>query len=251
MDLHPADQARLDYHNTLRNALAGNPGVQTLLASFRSAQEPFIQYLRGLGAQFMDTHADVEDGELVKMVFREAGRMVTEGDFPALAAAYSAFKIERAVSRNVKRNFLMENDMTKIYRDNVVKLIYESPGVETLYLPKKKVAYPTKGKWVCETKEIHDLWHYHLRYDPKADNRLPRHEPVVISESKLAKVVSASESCIVYDQKNPEEIVLIVLRDVVINPDVLEWLDGNAGEATSTRRNIRVSFLFIYFYFIS
>lgn len=248
MDIDPITQARFDYHVALTLALAEKSEVQALFANYRTAQEPFVKYLRDLGAEFMGTHADVDDEQLVRMAYREAGRMLaTKGKFPALEAAYQAFKIERTAQRNAKRNFLMENDMTRAYRENPDQMIYSSPAVAKISMRRLRVAYPPKGKWVCESEDIHDLWHYHLRYDPKADARLPRHEPVVIDHSKLKKIVAADESCIIRDEKNPDDIVLIVLRDFVTDMDVLPWLDEIIGEATSTRRNIRVGcFVFRY-----
>jgi hypothetical protein len=116
-------------------------------------------------------------------------------------------------------------------------------------MAKRPTAYPPFGKWVCETDSIRKLWHYHLRYDPQADKRLPRHEPVVIKASKLDRVIKEDQSCIVRDPIT-KEIVLIVLRDIVNDMDVLDWLDDAVEEATSTRRNIRVSRFVPYFFLV-
>jgi hypothetical protein len=235
-------RAHADYHAALRKALSTNPDVQSLLANYRAEQEPFIGYLRSLAASFANIHANTSDVELVKMAFREAGRMAATGNYPAVAAAYKAFQVKWTEGKKAKKYFLRENNMTKAYRDSPDRMIYENPAVEKILLRRLKSAYPPKGKWICESEEIHDLWHYHLRYDPKADNRLPRHEPIVIDHSKLQRVIPADQSCIIRD-KDSDDIVLIVLRDVVADMGVLDWLDDIVAEATATRRNIRVSFI--------
>ena len=130
--------------------------------------------------------------------------------------------------------------MTKAYRDNPDRMIYDSPLIEKVTMQRLKAAYPLRGKWICESEEIHDLWHYHLCYDPKADNCLPQHEPMVIDEAKLKKTIGAEESCIIRDEKT-DGIVLIVIHYFVTDPELLPWMDEIIGEATSTRRYIHVS----------
>lgn len=243
---------RSEYHSALRDASATQVAVQTMIAQFWTSPEPLLGFLKDLGARFGNPLADTNDVQIARMAFREFNRMVKEGSFPALRAAIEVFKVESEAKRNRKRNFLVENDMTKAYRENPDRLIYSSEAVEKISMARRAVAYPPLGKWVCETDSIRKLWHYHLRYDPQADKHLPRHEPVVIAESKLDRVIEENQSCIIRDSIT-NEIVLIVLRDIISDMDVLDWLDDIVGEATSTRRNIRVSrfaMLFIIMFFL-
>lgn len=230
---------RSEYHAAIRKAAAEDVEVQMKIAQFSAEPEVFINSLKELGAKFGNPLGDISDEKLARMVFREFGRMAMTGKFPALEAAIQVFGVESFAKRNRHRNFLQENDITKAYRENADQLIYESSAVEKVEMEKRPVAYPPLGKWVCDTDSIRKLWHYHLRFDPKADNRLPRHEPIVINERKLDRIIAEDQSCIVRDSTT-KEIVLIVLRDIISDMDVLEWLDDIVGEATGTRRNIRV-----------
>lgn len=231
-------EIRQSFHNLFFYGLATSPDSQLMLANYHNKPSPFITLIRLFAATWPGLYTDLTDDQIVQVVTREIGRCVKTDEYPDLAAAYKSFKIGHYCNRNAKRNFLMENEMTKAYYDKSER-IYSSEGVNNFTMPRIKPFYPPRGKWITESEEIHDLWHYHLAFDPKADNRLPRHEPIIIDPKKLRRVVTADESCIIRDEKT-DKIVLIVLR-CCFDSDIGEWLDNIIEEATDTRRNIRVS----------
>lgn len=232
--------SRKRYHAALEDALLHDPVLHGLIASFKLDRRPLVAYVRNLRVQFGTVHKKVTEKQLIRLLFRQLGPLVKDGRSAKLTAAYECFKVNRYMARNAKRNFLVEMDMTKAYRDNPDRLIYGSPTVEKIFLRRLKTSFPKLGTWVCESEDILGLWKYQIMHGPMADNRTPRREPVQINEGDLRKVIKADMSCIVKDPKT-DEVVLVVLRDCIGDLDVLEWLDGIIGEATSTRRNIRVS----------
>lgn len=232
-------EIRQTFHSLFFHGLITTPDSQLMLANYHNNPTPFITLIRLFAGTWPGLYGDLTDDQIVQVVTREIGRAVKTGQHPDLAAAYVSFKIGHFCARNAKRNFLMENEMSKAYY-NKSERIYSSEGLKNLTMRRLHTFYPPRGKWITESKEIHDLWHYHLAFDPKADNRLPRHEPIIIDPKRLMKTVAADESCIIRDEKTGK-IVLIVLRSC-FDSEVGEWLDSIIEEATDTRRNIRVRF---------
>ncbi len=239
----PTRLQRVAYSEAVKKAAITKTNIQTMIAQYWADREPFTEYLKRLGAEFGGVHGGVQDTQVARMAFREIGRML-EGaekeEYIELRAALSVFKVEKAVQRNAKHNFLVENSMTKAYRDNPDQAIYGSPFVEKKFASKLRTSFPPLGKWICDSDDIRKLWEYHLAYDPQSDNRLPRHSPIVIADKDMKLVVKEDESVIVRDPGANNEIVLVVLRCVVSDPDAMTWLDGIIEEATSTRRCCRV-----------
>ncbi len=229
--------ARKEFHDQIVGTLRDNEKALTMLAYYREDPTPFIAFIRNLASAWGALYENKSNTQLIQIITREISRRIRGDNTSALAAAFASFTFTRKQQYERRCDFLTENQLTPNHRINPSQ-VYAKDKLDTFFQKCLRSAYPPHGKWICESVDIHNLWDYHLRFDPKADNRLPRHEPVVIKSGRLERIIAADQSCIIRDPKT-KEIVLIVLRNCV-SDSALKWLDDIIGEATSTRRCIRV-----------
>lgn len=102
--------------------------------------------------------------------------------------------------------------------------------------------YPPYKEFVSESLESKEYWEKRWKYTPLKDGRGQRwmRLPVTVLDRSKMTVVRANESVIFHEPLNPSRLVLVVLRGVVRDVEVLRALSVLCVRATVERRDIRV-----------
>lgn len=116
--------------------------------------------------------------------------------------------------------------------------------VRTVWVTRLAEAYPPQYSWACDSQEVETKWATILRTRKLADKREPRRaKTFLVDEEKFLAaggIVKEDESTVFRDDST-HEVVGVVVRKLIDNPGILEWLDRRVKIACHERRNTRVS----------
>jgi hypothetical protein len=102
-------------------------------------------------------------------------------------------------------------------------------------------AYPMPGRWYAPSGASRQRWAAHFRrYRP--DKRKPIRAVDVFDLIQLHRVIEKDESAVFVD-KNIQQPLLIVIRDWVRDPELVEFFNSVSEGNVAVRRNVRVRFL--------
>ncbi|KAI4198457.1 MAG: hypothetical protein LQ350_005252 [Teloschistes chrysophthalmus] len=114
--------------------------------------------------------------------------------------------------------------------------------VRTVWVTRLAEAYPPQYSWACDSQEVETKWATILRTRKLADKREPRRaKTFLVDEEKFLAaggIVKEDESTVFRDDST-HEVVGVVVRKLIDNPGILEWLDRRVKIACHERRNTR------------
>jgi hypothetical protein len=127
--------------------------------------------------------------------------------------------LTRTRHRNRKHEIIqtLGLDLKPQERDDILKTI------NTIHMKKSKNPFPPKRQWFSESPEITQLWREQLTIGKLHDKRQSRY-PIVTARPNnkdWRRVVKSDEDIIVRDAES-NEIVLLVMRNLCGDPEVLE-----------------------------
>ncbi|KAL9575996.1 MAG: hypothetical protein Q9212_007484 [Teloschistes hypoglaucus] len=114
--------------------------------------------------------------------------------------------------------------------------------VRTVWVTRLAEPYPPQYSWACDSQEIEHKWAAILQGRKLADVRDPRRATTfLLDEGKFLAAggtVKEDES-VVFRDDSTSEVVGVVIRKLIDNPGILEWLDRRVKIACHERRNTR------------
>ena len=127
-------------------------------------------------------------------------------------------------------------------QDHISPFTARTP-VETVFMPPMMFPYPPENEWACDSKDTQDIWTAALASRRKANNTFKKVTKTnLINYQRLERVVPPNESVIVRDE-NTNEVVFVVIRDFVLSPGILAWLQSLVVQGCQERKNVRVCYI--------
>lgn len=115
-------------------------------------------------------------------------------------------------------------------------------GIPTIFLRKRREAYPPYAHDIYETAETREIWEGYRAKTLYPDRRgdmtwKPFHE---LDPDRLQLVVGEDKSAIIRDVKSHELIGVVIRNFSNNNHRLLDWINEVIDENTGSRRSVRV-----------
>ncbi|KAG6849604.1 hypothetical protein H0H93_007056 [Arthromyces matolae] len=151
-----------------------------------------------------------------------------------VAAAIEHRKHKLAEAKFAKRDFLRNSALswtrkqTDIFMDSIPKIDVELP----------QTPYPEFNCAIAETESTFNLWSKTLLKDKQPDARRKRSTIAVLDQINLVYDLGPNDSAVFRDARSGET-VMVVIRHVCGNTDLLTWMDTTITDACAERNSIR------------